>query len=55
LSSKPHRHAADVKEEIRDALERHADIEASRIAVDTFDGTATFLGTVESLAELDRI
>jgi osmotically-inducible protein OsmY len=52
---KPRLHAADVKKEIRDALERHADIEASKITVDASDGTVTLSGTVESLAELDRI
>jgi osmotically-inducible protein OsmY len=52
---KPRRHAADVTKEIRDALERHADIEASRIAVDASNGTVTLSGTVESLAELARI
>jgi osmotically-inducible protein OsmY len=46
---------ADVKKEIRQALERHADVEASKITVEAMNGTVTLSGTVESLAEFDRI
>ena len=45
----------DVRQRIREALERHADIEASKIDVDVLDGTVTLSGTVESLVEMDRV
>lgn len=46
---------SNVRERIKQALQRHADIEASRIGVDVVDGTVTLSGTVESLAEMDRV
>lgn len=47
--------AGDIKQQIKEALERHADIEASSIAVEAANGVVTLSGTAESLAELDRI
>ena len=46
---------SNVRDRIKEALERHADTEASRIDVDVADGTVTLSGTVESLAEMDRV
>lgn len=45
----------DVRQRIKDALQRHADIEASKIDVVVVDGTVTLSGTVESLVEMDRV
>jgi osmotically-inducible protein OsmY len=55
ITVKPRISATDVKREIKDALERHAEIEASKITVSASNGTVTLSGTVESLAELDRV
>jgi osmotically-inducible protein OsmY len=55
ITIKPRASPTNVKKEIKDALERHAEIEASKIAVEVLDGMITLSGTVESLAELDRV
>lgn len=47
--------ASDLQKKIAEALRRHADIEASRIAVTVDGGTVTLSGTVESLAERDHV
>lgn len=47
--------ASDVKKQIREALEHHADVEASKVSVEALDGKVTLSGTVDSLAEMDRI
>jgi osmotically-inducible protein OsmY len=52
---KPLLSTGDVRQRIREALQRHADIEASKIDVDVLDGTVTLSGTVESLVEMDRV
>ncbi len=43
--------AKDVKKRISDALHRSVSLDASRIRVDTIDGTVTLRGTVRSAAE----
>lgn len=55
ITIKPRLSAGDVKKQIREALERHAEIEASKISINAVDGAVTLSGSVESLAELDRI
>ncbi len=45
----------DVQKEIRDALHRHADVEASNVEVMVEDGTVTLAGEVESFQEMDLI
>jgi osmotically-inducible protein OsmY len=52
---KPPVSASDVRQHIKDALQRHADVEASKINVDALGDTVTLSGTVDSLAEMDRI
>lgn len=47
--------SGDVRQRITDALKRHADIEAANINVMASDGTVTLSGTVDSLAEMDRV
>jgi hyperosmotically inducible protein len=46
---------SDVRQRIKEALQRHADIEASNIDVEVADGTVTLSGTVGSLVEMDRV
>ena len=55
ITIKPRLSTADIKKQIREALERHAEIEASKITVEGADGVVTLTGSAESLAELDRI
>jgi osmotically-inducible protein OsmY len=55
ITIKPRLSAGDVRKQIKDALERHAEIEASKITVEAANGSVTLSGTAESLAELDRI
>lgn len=55
ITIKPRLSVGDVKKQIREALERHAEIEASRISIDAANGAVTLSGSAESLAELDRI
>ena len=55
ITIKPRLSTGDVKKQIREALERHAEIEASKITVEATDGVVTLTGSAESLAELDRI
>jgi osmotically-inducible protein OsmY len=55
ITIKPHAATAEVQKKISEALKRHADIEASKITVSAYEGTVTLSGTVESLAEMDRI
>ena len=55
ITIKPRLTGSDVKKQIREALERHAEIEASKITVKTLNGTMTLSGTVDSLAEMDRV
>lgn len=45
----------DLRDRIASALQRHADIEASKIDVSVSGGTVTLTGTVDSLAEMHRI
>ena len=46
---------SDVRQRIKEALQRHGDIEASNIDVEVADGTVTLSGTVGSLVEMDRV
>ncbi len=55
MTVKPTASSSDVQQRITDALKRHADIEASNISVMASDGTVTLSGTVDSLAEMDRV
>jgi osmotically-inducible protein OsmY len=55
ITIKPRLSASDVKKQIREALEHHADVEASKVSVEAVDGKVTLSGTVDSLAEMDRI
>ena len=52
---KPRASAADVQKRIKDALERHANVEAAKIEVAVVNGTVTLSGTVESMEEMDRV
>jgi osmotically-inducible protein OsmY len=55
ISIKPRAATPEVQKRISEALKRHADIEALKISVAAADGTITLSGTVESLAEKDRV
>lgn len=55
ISVRPRASAKNIKDEIRAALESHAEVEAANIAVEATNGAVTLSGTVESLAELDRV
>lgn len=55
VTIRPRLSAGDVKRQILGALERHAEIEASKIRVEADNGSVTLSGTAESLAEFDRI
>ena len=55
ITIKPRLSTVDIKKQIREALERHAEIEVSKITVEAADGVVTLTGSAESLAELDRI
>jgi osmotically-inducible protein OsmY len=55
ITLKPRVSATDIQQKIKDALKRHADVEASKISVSVLDGIVTLTGTVESLEEMDRV
>ncbi len=55
ITIKPRLSASEVKKQIREVLEHHADVEASKVSVEALDGKVTLSGTVDSLAEMDRI
>jgi osmotically-inducible protein OsmY len=55
ITLKPRVSAADIQQKIKDALMRHADVEASKISVSVINGIVTLSGTVESLEEIDRV
>ena len=55
ITLQPRASATDVRQRIKDALERHADIESSRITVMAVNGTVTLSGEVESLEEMERV
>jgi osmotically-inducible protein OsmY len=55
IAIKPRLSASDVKRQIKDALEQHAEVEASKVRVEALNGMVTLSGTVDSLAEMDRI
>lgn len=55
ISVKPRATASDVQQRIKDALQRHAELEANKISVVVSDGTVTLSGTVESIDEMDRV
>jgi osmotically-inducible protein OsmY len=55
INLKPSVSAINVQEKIKEALKRHADIEATKIKVGVSNGTVTLSGTVESMEELDRV
>lgn len=52
---KPRAQVTDVVHRIKDALQRHVDVEASKVAVTVDKGKVILTGTVESLEEMDRI
>lgn len=45
----------DIKQKIKTALERHAQLEPSKISIDVSGDEVTLSGTVESFVELDRV
>ena len=45
----------DIKQKIKVALDRHAQLEASKINIDVSGGEVTLSGTVESIVEMDRV
>ena len=55
MSVKPTVSASDVEDRIRNALNRHAEIESDNVTVRVLEGTVTIEGTAESLDEMDRI
>jgi len=55
MTVKPKVSASDVEDRIRNALDRHAEIESENVSVRVLDGTVTLEGTAESLDEMDRI
>ncbi len=55
MTVKPKVSASDVEDRIKNALNRHAEIESENVAVRVLDGTVTLEGTAESLDEMDRI
>ena len=55
ITVKQHVSTIDVQQKIKEALQRHAEVEASKITVAASDGTVTLTGKVESLVEMDRI
>lgn len=55
ITLKPRVSEGDIQQKIKDALKRHADVEANNISVMVSGGTATLSGVVESMSEMDRI
>jgi len=55
ITLKPAATATDVQKKIKDALTRHADVEASNVTVSVANGIVTLSGTVESMEEMDRV
>jgi osmotically-inducible protein OsmY len=51
---RPHASAMDVKVKIESAFKRSAEIDASKVTVETLDGAVVLKGTVRSLAERDE-
>ena len=47
--------ADDVRDSIKEALQRHARLEADNIGVEIANGTATLTGDVRSLSERDAV
>jgi osmotically-inducible protein OsmY len=54
ISVKPHASASDVKLKIESAFKRSAEIDSSKISVETRDGAIVLKGTVRSLVERDE-
>lgn len=55
ITLKPAASATDVQKKIKDALIRHADVEASKVTISVSNGIVTLSGTVESMEEMDRV
>jgi len=55
MQLKPRASTTDVQQHIKDALQRHADVEAGKISVTVTGGVVTLNGTVESMEEMDRV
>lgn len=55
MTIKPRASASDIQDRIAAALKRHADIEAKTVSVSAIGGIVTLSGTVDSLAEMDRV
>ena len=55
INLKPRAHTADIQKRIKDALKRHADVEATKVAIAVNNGIVTLTGSVESFDEMDRI
>lgn len=55
IAVRPHVEPTEVKAQIERALKRHADLDASRIAVDAERGKVTLRGTVRSLGQKEEV
>ncbi len=55
INLKPRAHTTDIQKRIKDALKRHADVEATKVTIAVSNGTVTLTGSVESFDEMDRI
>jgi osmotically-inducible protein OsmY len=55
IDIKPRAATPEVQKRISEALKRHAEAEALKITIAASDGTIVLSGTVESLAEKDRV
>jgi osmotically-inducible protein OsmY len=55
IALKPRVYAGDVREKIKAALHRHADIEDTKISIAVSNGVVTLTGDVESMDEMARV
>jgi osmotically-inducible protein OsmY len=55
ITLKPRLSESDIEQKIKEALKRHADLEAKNVSVTVSGGTATLSGSVESMPEMNRI
>jgi len=55
ITLKPRPQAGDIQTRIKDALTRHANVEATKVKVAVTNGTVTLTGEVDSLDEMDMV